>query len=97
MISEFFCFIQLIYNHLQTNELSRSLFEIKKPEVTLILDNLPVHHSKPVKAWIEEHAEDCVAVGEIGLDYSFKDFQSEEMREKQKVVFYQQQRGFDQE
>ncbi|MCK4650378.1 TatD family hydrolase [Candidatus Pacearchaeota archaeon] len=37
--------------------------------------------------WIEKHADDCVAVGEVGLDYSFKDFQTEGMREKQKEVF----------
>jgi len=38
-------------------------------------------------AWIEEHADDCVAIGEIGLDYNYKDFQTDEMREKQKEVF----------
>jgi len=38
-------------------------------------------------AWIEAHAGDCVAVGEIGLDYNWKEFQSEEMRESQKKVF----------
>ncbi|MFH0808603.1 MAG: TatD family hydrolase [archaeon] len=38
-------------------------------------------------AWIEAHADSCVAIGEIGLDYNFKEFQSEEMREKQKEVF----------
>jgi TatD DNase family protein len=38
-------------------------------------------------AWIEENADKCVAIGEIGLDYNWKDFQTEEMREKQKEVF----------
>ena len=38
-------------------------------------------------AWIEAHAEDCVAVGEIGLDYNWKEFQTEEMKEAQKKVF----------
>jgi len=37
--------------------------------------------------WIEEHAGDCVAIGEVGLDYNWKEFQSEAMREKQKEVF----------
>jgi TatD DNase family protein len=37
--------------------------------------------------WIEEHAEDCVAIGEVGLDYNWKEFQSDEMRDKQKGVF----------
>jgi TatD DNase family protein len=37
--------------------------------------------------WIEEHADDCVAIGEIGLDYNWKDFQTDEMKEKQKEVF----------
>jgi TatD DNase family protein len=38
-------------------------------------------------AWIEEHADDCVAIGEVGLDYNWKEFQSDEMRERQKEVF----------
>ena len=46
--------------------------------------------------WIEEHAGDCVAIGEVGLDYNWSskddpggpnDFQSPEMRDKQKEVF----------
>ena len=37
--------------------------------------------------WIEEHKNDCVAIGEVGLDYNWKEFQSDEMREKQKEVF----------
>ena len=28
---------------------------MKSRKVYLILDNLPVHHSKLVKAWLEEH------------------------------------------
>jgi len=38
-------------------------------------------------AWIEEHADDCIAIGEVGLDYNWKEFQTEAMREKQKEVF----------
>ena len=37
--------------------------------------------------WIEENKDSCFAIGEIGLDYSFKEFQNEEMRQKQKEVF----------
>ena len=37
--------------------------------------------------WIEEHKDECVAIGEVGLDYNWKEFQSEVMREKQKDVF----------
>tara|TARA_Y100000310_G_scaffold337773_1_gene425740 strand:- start:5731 stop:6543 length:813 start_codon:yes stop_codon:yes gene_type:complete len=37
--------------------------------------------------WIEENADKCVAIGECGLDYNWKDFQTEELREKQKEVF----------
>jgi len=37
--------------------------------------------------WIEEHADDCVAIGEVGLDYNWKEFQTDEMCEKQKEVF----------
>lgn len=56
----------------ESNELLR---ELKEFDVDEELD------------WIEAHAGDCVAVGEIGLDYNFKEFQTEGMREKQKVVF----------
>jgi len=38
-------------------------------------------------SWIKEHKDDCVAIGEIGLDYNWKEFQTEEMRDKQKEVF----------
>ena len=38
-------------------------------------------------AWIEENKDSCVAIGEVGLDYNWKEFQTEEMREKQKEVF----------
>ena len=37
--------------------------------------------------WIELHKNDCVAIGEIGLDYNFEDFQTDEAREMQKIVF----------
>jgi TatD DNase family protein len=37
--------------------------------------------------WIESNADSCVAIGEIGLDYNWKEFQTEEMRGKQKEVF----------
>lgn len=37
--------------------------------------------------WIKENKESCVAIGEIGLDYNWKEFQTEEMREKQKEIF----------
>ncbi len=38
-------------------------------------------------AWIEENKDKCIAIGEIGLDYNWKEFQTEEMKEKQKDVF----------
>lgn len=38
-------------------------------------------------SWIDENREKCVAIGEIGLDNNFKEFQSEEMRAKQEEVF----------
>jgi TatD DNase family protein len=38
--------------------------------------------------WIKEHKEDCVAIGEIGLDYNFEEIRNNEtLREKQKEVF----------
>ena len=38
-------------------------------------------------AWMEKNKSLCVAIGEIGLDYHWKEFQTEEMKEKQKEVF----------
>ena len=37
--------------------------------------------------WIEENKDECVAIGEVGVDYNWKEFQTDEMREKQKEVF----------
>ena len=37
--------------------LERLVRSMKGRKVYLILDNLKVHHSKPVKAWSEEHQE----------------------------------------
>ena len=37
--------------------------------------------------WIEKNKDKCVAIGEIGLDYNWKEFQTEKMRAKQKEVF----------
>lgn len=38
--------------------------------------------------WIEAHKEECVALGEVGLDYNFEEIRNSEiLKEKQKVVF----------
>ncbi len=37
--------------------------------------------------WIEKNKDKCVAIGEIGLDYNFEDYQTDEAREMQKKVF----------
>jgi len=37
--------------------------------------------------WVEEHKKDCVAIGEIGLDYNWPEFQSEELKKQQKENF----------
>lgn len=37
--------------------------------------------------WIEENKDKCIAIGEVGLDYNWKEFQTEELKEKQKEVF----------
>ncbi|MFA5061026.1 MAG: TatD family hydrolase [Candidatus Pacearchaeota archaeon] len=38
--------------------------------------------------WIKGNSDECVAIGEIGLDYSFEEIRnSEALRERQKVVF----------
>ncbi|MBT6689845.1 TatD family hydrolase [archaeon] len=61
--------------------------EVESGESNELLRELKEFDLDEELAWIEAHAGDCVAVGEIGLDYNFKEFQTEEMREKQKVVF----------
>lgn len=37
--------------------------------------------------WIRQNKDKCVAIGECGLDYNWKEFQTEDIREKQKEVF----------
>ncbi len=61
--------------------------EVESGESNELLRELEEFDVDAELAWIEAHAKDCVAIGEIGLDYNFKEFQTEEMREKQKGVF----------
>ncbi|MFH1521663.1 MAG: TatD family hydrolase [archaeon] len=61
--------------------------EIKNGEASGFLRNIEDFSVDEELDWIEKHANDCVAIGEIGLDYNWKDFQTEEMRKKQKKVF----------
>ena len=61
--------------------------EVESGESNELLRELKEFDVDEELAWIEAHAGDCVAIGEIGLDYNFKEFQTEEMREKQKEVF----------
>ena len=37
--------------------------------------------------WIEENADKCVAIGEIGLDYNWPEFQGEKEKDEQKKIF----------
>lgn len=38
--------------------------------------------------WIKEHKDECVAIGEVGLDYNYEEIKnSEELKEKQKETF----------
>ncbi len=70
--------------------------EVESGESSELVGDLDEFDVDDELAWIEEHARDCVCVGEVGLDYNFSprddpggpnDFQTEEMREKQKEVF----------
>ncbi len=61
--------------------------EVESGESNELLRELEEFDVDEELVWIEAHASDCVAIGEIGLDYNFKEFQTEEMREKQKEVF----------
>jgi len=61
--------------------------EVESGESNELLRELEEFDIDEELAWIEAHESSCVAIGEIGLDYNFKEFQTEEMREKQKVVF----------
>lgn len=61
--------------------------EVKSGESGELLRELEEFDVDCELAWIEEHKDSCVAVGEIGLDNNFKEFQTEEMMAKQEVVF----------
>jgi transposase len=45
------------FNHERLIEFFEALVRDTQRKVFLILDNLPVHHCKPVKAWLAEHGE----------------------------------------
>jgi transposase len=45
------------FNHEKLIEFFETLIEDTDRKVFLILDNLGVHHCKPVKAWLEQHSE----------------------------------------
>ncbi len=61
--------------------------ELKDSERTELPRHIEIFDIDEELKWIEKHADDCVAIGEIGLDYNWKEFQTEKMREKQKEVF----------
>ena len=61
--------------------------EIKAGESEGFLRSIEEFDVDEELAWIEAHADKCVAIGEVGLDYNWKEFQTDEMREKQKEVF----------
>jgi len=61
--------------------------EVENGEADGFLRNVEEFSVDEELNWIEEHADDCIAIGEIGLDYNWKEFQTDDMREKQKEVF----------
>jgi len=70
--------------------------EVGNGEADGFLRNIEEFSVDEELAWIEEHVDDCVAIGEIGLDYNWSPrddpggpngFQTDEMKEKQKKVF----------
>jgi TatD DNase family protein len=61
--------------------------EVENGEAEGFLRNIEEFSVDEELSWIEKHVDECVAIGEIGLDYNWKDFQTDDMREKQKNVF----------
>ena len=49
--------IDSAFNHERLLEFFESLFEDTGKRIILVLDNLGVHHCKPVKAWLAQHKE----------------------------------------
>ncbi len=49
------------FNHERLIEFFQALVEEADRKVFLILDNLGVHHCKPVKAWLTEHVDQIEA------------------------------------
>jgi TatD DNase family protein len=83
-LAERYDFIRASFGIYPTDALA---IEVESGESNELLRDLEEFNVDEELAWIEEHAGDCVCIGEIGLDYNFKEFQTEEMREKQKEVF----------
>lgn len=61
--------------------------EVEAGEASGFLRNIGEFDVDEELGWIEENADKCVAIGEVGLDYNWKEFQTEDMQEKQKDVF----------
>jgi TatD DNase family protein len=59
--------------------------EIENGESNSFLRSLKEFDIDEELNWIEKHKEDCVAIGEVGLDYNWPDFA--EHKDKQKEVF----------
>jgi TatD DNase family protein len=61
--------------------------EIKSGEANELMRDLEEFSVDDELSWIEENKDLCVAIGEVGLDNNFSEFQTEEMRTKQEEVF----------
>ena len=64
-----------------------AIWELKDSEKTELPREIEKFDVDKELIWIEKHKNDCVAVGEIGLDYNWEVFKTNKMKRKQKEVF----------
>ena len=65
--------------------LAKEMSELESSGFSRDIEELDVNEELK---WIEEHKDDCVAIGEIGLDYNWEEIRnSEKAKEKQKATF----------